>query len=109
MRSPVQTLEDASSNPLDGARRPAAWRGRRSFQVRIRRDGAAGEEYIAGMASRRTPRRKTRSKIMLWNLFSFALVLLAAVPARATWVLESGACRYVSGHACAIKPPARAP
>ncbi len=46
---------------------------------------------------------------MLWNLFSFALVLLAAVPARATWVLESGAWRYVSGHACAIKPPEKAP
>jgi ketosteroid isomerase-like protein len=26
-----------------------------------------------------------------------------------TWVLESGAWRYVSGHACAIKPPEKAP
>lgn len=26
-----------------------------------------------------------------------------------TWVLEAGAWRYVSGHACAIKPPSKTP
>jgi hypothetical protein len=65
-RSPLQTLEDAASNSLDGARRR---HGLGSFQVRIRRDGATGEVYIAGMPPRERrenaeskPKRKPRER-----------------------------------------------